>query len=156
MRADQFGEPTLKDRGTRTEEAHGVAKAPNNRLAYTGIIVPEEMWRESRVVIDILVVIHIPDLRALSPDKSNLGPGRAVDGDHSAGNKFTVAFENCGRFGVAFHCIVWSSANMSSRHEGVTPSLSQPYGSAGLSIVKPSIRPLQVRSTVSASASFRE
>jgi hypothetical protein len=108
----------------RSEQAGAVAEDTLNRAGHIGIVVPEEMWGECSVVVDILVAVRVPNERAFPADKHYFGGDRAIDGDDAPGDKSPVSFENLSGLRKGRHgpkSIVWiesASVNQDIRSAG--------------------------------------
>jgi hypothetical protein len=65
--------------------------------------VSEKKRRKGGVVIDIAVVIGVPEERSISFRENDAGIGFAIQGEHSAGDRAAVALQNPIRLRIRSH-----------------------------------------------------
>lgn len=89
-----FGEFALLAGGAGAKVGKAVAERGGDGGVHVGVVVPEDIGRETEVIIDVVVAVEIPDVRALAARERDAGIGAAVERGEAAGNPLFVAAED--------------------------------------------------------------
>ena len=71
-----------------------------DRFVDVGVVVAQDDGGEGRVVVQIAVAVHVPDVGSPAPGKGQVGLRLADDGDHAAGDVAFVEIQHLSGLGA--------------------------------------------------------